>query len=498
MPSAINYLIAQGGALYPEERKINSMARATEMGKTWREMADYGENRNMLREKMQMEKDQLEIQKQRENREQEQYLRKQMNEPWEDLATTIAGIDMASNYLTPENHDQFVSFANNQKGTNRFLKLPTLKELEEKAMSEGVKDSDSFRGWYDQYKQKSLVSLKTQAALLKAQGEPKVVPAGGVLASPGGKPLLVNPKEAPKLTTDQLLAQKVQNGEMTLEEALEAKRKPEGPQAMVFKTQEDARSAAVKGGVPPGKFPVVKPGKGGWTYDYESPATGFAVTVDKDGNVSVMQGPGVSGITKPTQSKIEEKIINSQEQLARLENIKSEFKPEYLQIGKRLSAEWTGFKSKMGEGVTDKDRKFLTEYKAFSRTAIENINAYIKEITGAQMSEREADRIRLAQPDPGEKWYQGDDPITFQSKLDEAIKITKLSIARYSWYKNQGIDDQKIKGMVNGNTATPLKSMENIIRERYAVIQDTMKASGVPAVEIDEKAKAQLKKEFGL
>lgn len=237
----INTLIAQG---FPRSQ----MNLTEEQGNILRnnmlrqKLGSYEEDRNILREKMQMEKDQLEIQKQRENREQEQYLRKQMNEPWEDLATTIAGIDMASNYLTPENHDQFVSFANNQKGTNRFLKLPTIRELEEKAMSEGVKDSNSFRPWYEQYKQKALVSLKTQAALLKAKKDAtEVYPPDSTVMRPGENPFQTpgRQKTEGNLSLDQLLAKKVQDGEMTLEEALEAKKKPD-------KEKEPTTPAAMK------------------------------------------------------------------------------------------------------------------------------------------------------------------------------------------------------------------------------------------------------------
>lgn len=186
--------------------------------------------------------------------------------------------------------------------------------------------------------------------------------------------------------------------------------------------------------------------------------SGLQVRVNKDGSVELLQGPGAAkaSLSAKTTGDIEEKLLGGKEQLARLQSISEEFKPEYLETGTRLKASWTGIKAKLGQNVSPQDSKDLTEFKKFQRKAIENINKYIKEITGAQMSEKEADRIRLAQPDPGEKWYQGDDPITFKAKLDDSIKSTRAAVARYEYYRAKGLGDSEIAGLITSNKAISL------------------------------------------
>jgi len=182
---------------------------------------------------------------------------------------------------------------------------------------------------------------------------------------------------------------------------------------------------------------------------------------DRDGNLLVdMSGGGTTGeMTPKTKGTIEEKLLGGKEQLARMQSISSEFKPEYQEIGFRLQNTWTSIKAKFGQNVSSEDSQKLIEFKKFQRKAIENINLYIKELTGAQMSEKEADRLRLAQPDPGESWWQGDDPITFKADMDDILKATRAAVARYEYYRTKGLSDTQIKSIVKDNTAIPLKTL---------------------------------------
>jgi hypothetical protein len=185
--------------------------------------------------------------------------------------------------------------------------------------------------------------------------------------------------------------------------------------------------------------------------------TGMKV-YDKEGNLIVDTGGGPP-LTKPTQGKIEDKILSGKEQIARMEAIAKEFKPEYQQTGTRLQAAWTGIKAKLGKNVSPEDAKSLTGFKQYQRKSIENINLYIKEFTGAQMSEQEASRLRLAQPDPGEHWWQGDDPITFKGKVDDVIKASRAVVARYEYYRATGMNDAQIRDLINKNKAIPLEAL---------------------------------------
>jgi len=164
-------------------------------------------------------------------------------------------------------------------------------------------------------------------------------------------------------------------------------------------------------------------------------------------------------MTRKNKGDIESKIVGGKEQLARMQTIVAEFKPEYLETGTRLSATWSSIKAKLGKNVSKQDAGKLTDFKKFQRKSIENINLYIKELTGAQMSEKEADRLRLAQPDPGENWWNGDDPITFKSKMDDVMKTTRASVARWEFYRSKGLGDNEIKAIITSDTGLNLTDM---------------------------------------
>ena len=167
--------------------------------------------------------------------------------------------------------------------------------------------------------------------------------------------------------------------------------------------------------------------------------------------------------TRKTEGMIESKMAAGSEQLARMQQIYSEFRPEFQQLQTRFRAALTGAVAFLGGEVDEADRQMLVEFKAFQRKAIENINLYIKELTGAQMSEKEADRLRLAQPDPGERWWKGDDPITFKSKMDDVLRTTRAAVARWRYYKSKGFGDSKIRGMINDGSALSLAEMASRI-----------------------------------
>ena len=190
-----------------------------------------------------------------------------------------------------------------------------------------------------------------------------------------------------------------------------------------------------------------------------APPKGMVIESDGAGGFTFRTGVPTTGVTKKTQGMIEEKLLGGTEQFTRMQAIYDKFKPEYLEIGSRLKASWTSIKARLGKDVSKEDAKFLTEFKQFQRRAIENINLYIKELTGAQMSEKEASRLRLAQPDPGEKWWKGDDPITFKAKMDDVMKASRAAVARYEWYKAKGLGDAEIRALINSDTAVTLESL---------------------------------------
>jgi hypothetical protein len=116
---------------------------------------------------------------------------------------------------------------------------------------------------------------------------------------------------------------------------------------------------------------------------------------------------------------------------------------------------------------------------------------YIKRITGAQMSEAEAERIKLAMPDIGQGFFDGDGPTKFQSKMKNAMEKIKLAEARYQMYLSQGLQPAQIKQMVKtGRGVIGLEETRSAIQQRGAELS----SQGMDNDEI----KAALRQEFGL
>jgi hypothetical protein len=210
--------------------------------------------------------------------------------------------------------------------------------------------------------------------------------------------------------------------------------------------------------------------------------------------------PGINvnvdmGMTKKTKGMVEEKLFNAQENLARLNEITEMYKPEFLEIKTKTKALGTKWQE-IGKGTpiekglnllfgkaTEKDKELFSEYSSFKRSSINNINLYIKEITGAQMSEKEADRIRLGMPDPGEGLFDGDAPTQFESKLESSMQSLRLSQARYIMYLKKGnLTESQIKKMINSDAAMSLNQVKDIINKEGNALQN----QGFSADEIEE------------
>lgn len=231
---------------------------------------------------------------------------------------------------------------------------------------------------------------------------------------------------------------------------------------------------------------------------------GFDMQFNPDGTVaSITMGGSAGGgdMTKKTRGTIEGKLFAAQEGLARLDDIKRGFKPEYQQIATRWNAWATAWQEK-AEGTpglewlagkaSPEDKKMLAEFSVYKRKSIENINLYIKEITGAQMSEPEANRLRKAMPDPGEGIFDGNSPTEFKSKMDDVISSLRKASARYAYSLRNGLDPMK--------SGITLDGIQKIMTERQNEITAKAKAENP---EITDEAlrsilQQRLGREFGL
>ncbi len=227
---------------------------------------------------------------------------------------------------------------------------------------------------------------------------------------------------------------------------------------------------------------------------------GMKLTIGPDGEVSFQTGVGTEGLSKKVRGDVQVKMVGALEGLARIGNIVKSFKPEYQEIPTRLGVAWTSLKEKFGVNVPKEDRAFLEEFSTYKQDALENINLYIKEITGAQMSAKEADRLRKAQPDPGEGLFDGDSPSAFKSKLVNQYKKLTLSTVRYSFYLKQGVDENTLGEMVKNGSVISLEQMEKVLKQKEEeyigeiVVQDPL----IDTQSLMDQVTKRMKEEFGL
>lgn len=199
---------------------------------------------------------------------------------------------------------------------------------------------------------------------------------------------------------------------------------------------------------------------------------------------------------KTTQGKIDDNLMESGGRMMRLDSIAASFKPEYQTIGTRIGAGWSALKEKGGVNLSGGDQRTLTEFSRFKSESLNNLNLYIKEITGAAMSEAEADRIRKAMPDPGSGMFDGDSPTQFKAKLDDSLRQVKMAEARNVYLKRNGMS---LMG-ADGEPLMALDRMPSLINGRGKEIEAGLLKADPKA---DKKAvhKAvmrQLGQEFGI
>lgn len=211
-------------------------------------------------------------------------------------------------------------------------------------------------------------------------------------------------------------------------------------------------------------------------------------------DVTVNTGPMTPG--KTGGNKVDEDMLGVTRNLMQLDQISSQFKPEFQKLSTRGAQWWNAAKEKLGADLTNKEKQDLVQFSQYKRNSVDSLNQYIKSITGAAMTNAEAERILKGLPNPGTGAFDGDSPTEFKAKLDDAIQKTKMSVARLSYIKRNGmsLDDGQ------GNAVLPLERMPQLINERGREIETELKSQQPKS---DSKAlqravRRQLAVEFGL
>jgi len=228
-------------------------------------------------------------------------------------------------------------------------------------------------------------------------------------------------------------------------------------------------------------------------------ASGMKITMGPNGQLEVQTGLG-PGLGTKVKGEIESKAFNLIEQQARIGGLLEGFKPEFLEIPTRAKASWSELKEKLAVGqLSEIDRQSLSELRDWQSGALRNINLYIKEITGAQMSEKEADRLRQGMPDPGEGIFGGDSPTVFVSKMKGMVKELERAAIRYQVMLKGGISEDRIKEMAAQDALPTWTEIKGMIDAMGATIEARIKLRNPRASKqsIQSQVLSELKEVYG-
>ena len=164
---------------------------------------------------------------------------------------------------------------------------------------------------------------------------------------------------------------------------------------------------------------------------------------------------GNAALSKTTQGQVQQKAINTAEMGGRIASIAADFKPEYQTLGTRFANVWRSGKAKLDpSSLGAGERKSLADYASFRSKSIGNVNRLLNELSGAAVSPQEAERLKAEVPNPGTGWFDGDDPVTFQAKMERIMSDSNAALARYRYYQSVGIP--------NNIEQVPLADVKNI------------------------------------
>lgn len=360
--------------------------------------------------------------------------------------------------------------------------LKRQREQQEKQQQQWQQVAQNAQGVPAQLRQVLPFLNPQQGASVIAQNIPKAVAprymkSGNqiVAIGPDGKPKVVH--QAPQSPIDEMKMRFLQN--------LFAGNGQAQPQPPQFQPQSGPAQAPeltpMSAPVPPDADPnfirtqAMQPGANGSPSMQLTPEQrqALALNLVMPGAGSILQ-KGAAAADKrdtwqqPSKNQIDEKILNTIEQSSRLADIEKQFRPEFQTVGgglKALGAKW--WEKFRGQGSLDPStQKYMKEFAAFRQAAISNINSYIKEMTGAQMSEAEAKRLRQGTPDPGEDPFSGDSPSEFQAKLADKHRMMRLAMARYNYLRSGRWSGGVFTGDMSKGAPISLDQMRGVMNKR--------------------------------
>ena len=227
----------------------------------------------------------------------------------------------------------------------------------------------------------------------------------------------------------------------------------------------------------------------------------ISFTTNADGSTTLQIGGKPSNnMEKKSKGTLEQNILNSSYNYETFKEIKDLYRPEFSQIDTKLAVKWAKFKEAGGDWskalgleVSDEEKQLIEDYSKWEQKSWEATNQYIKSITGAQMSEAEAERILKGFADPRKF-----SPTEYQSKLNGILDSARKATIRYNLILRSGIE---IPLDANGNPAPErilsLGSVDKYVTDIGNELKEQLlnddAYNGFTDKEINDEVKRQLK-----
>ena len=209
-----------------------------------------------------------------------------------------------------------------------------------------------------------------------------------------------------------------------------------------------------------------------------------------------MKGLGGDGFTKPTESKIQLDQINIGNRLSRVAQIKASMTSgEFLTFKGKGKAALFAFFEKGGGKLSPENEKFLSEFTKAKAAAFSDLNATLKELSGAAVNPQEAERLLKEIAD-----FRNDSPTEFAAKIERIERGLQLARSRLHFIgKTKGFLLTKVQ-LLAAFKETPLDSFDAFMKTKAtAIVQEIQTAKpGISEADLLAETQARLAALFGL
>jgi hypothetical protein len=203
--------------------------------------------------------------------------------------------------------------------------------------------------------------------------------------------------------------------------------------------------------------------------------------------------PGALPPGKAGANTVDDSLFKAGSRKQRLAEVKTLFKPEYLEMQNVTGDWWRNLKDKFGQ-ASPQDKEKLEGFAKFYQVAFADMNAAIKEASGATVTDGEAGRMEKEMPKPptGPLDFAADGPARYAAKLNQAMRNMELAEARLVWIKRNGYS------LTEGADKLPLDRVPALIQSRGNALLKDAEKQGLKGDAAKKEVRRRLAEEFGL